>query len=97
MGVRHLADRPRCTGIGCAIGVLILGRAGWQANGSESVQVRELAQQHFGGNSSAAVQVVVHSDTATIEDAAMQQTLTDVAAVFDGDTRFGEVIAPSRA
>ncbi|MBJ7324319.1 MMPL family transporter [Rhodococcus fascians] len=71
-----------------------LAGAGWQANGSESVQVRELAQQHFGGNSSAAVQVVVHSDTATIEDAAMQQTLTDVAAVFDGDTRFGEVIAP---
>ncbi len=71
-----------------------LAGAGWQANGSESVQVRELAQQHFGGNSSAAVQVVVHSDTATIEDAAVQQTLTDVAAVFDGDTRFGEVIAP---
>ncbi|MBY6414836.1 MMPL family transporter [Rhodococcus sp. BP-252] len=71
-----------------------LAGAGWQANGSESVQVRELAQQHFGGNSSAAVQVVVHSDTATIEDATMQQTLTDVAAVFDGDTRFGEVIAP---
>ncbi|WP_254303528.1 MMPL family transporter [Rhodococcoides kyotonense] len=71
-----------------------LAGAGWQANGSESVQVRELAQQHFGGNSSAAVQVVVHSDTATIEDAAVQQTLTDVAAVFDGDTRFGEIIAP---
>ncbi len=71
-----------------------LAGAGWQANGSESVQVRELAQQHFGGNSSAAVQVVVHSDTASIEDPAMQQTLTDVAAVFDGDARFGEIIAP---
>ncbi|MGA9873763.1 MAG: MMPL family transporter [Rhodococcus sp. (in: high G+C Gram-positive bacteria)] len=71
-----------------------LAGAGWQANGSESVQVRELAQQHFGGNSSAAVQVVVHSDTASIEDAPMQQTLTDVAAVFDDDARFGEVIAP---
>ena len=32
-----------------------LAGAGWQANGSESVQVRELAEQHFGGNSSAAV------------------------------------------
>ncbi|OZE66407.1 multidrug RND transporter [Rhodococcus sp. 15-725-2-2b] len=71
-----------------------LAGAGWQANGSESVQVRELAQQHFGGNSSAAVQVVVHSDTASIEDPAMQQTLTDVAAVFDSDTRFGEIVAP---
>ena len=71
-----------------------LAGAGWQANGSESVQVRELAQHHFGGNSSAAVQVVVHSDTAAIDDPAVQQTLTDVAAVFDGDTRFGDVIAP---
>ncbi|WP_256980609.1 MMPL family transporter [Rhodococcus sp. 14-2496-1d] len=71
-----------------------LAGAGWQANGSESVQVRELAQQHFGGNSSAAVQVVVHSDTASIEDPAVQRTLTDVAAVFDGDARFGEIIAP---
>ncbi|MFI8565469.1 MMPL family transporter [Rhodococcus sp. NPDC078407] len=71
-----------------------LAGAGWQANGSESVQVRELAQQHFGGNSSAAVQVVVHSDTGSIEDPAVQRTLTDVAAVFDGDARFGEIIAP---
>ncbi len=71
-----------------------LAGAGWQANGSESVQVRELAQQHFGGNSSAAVQVVVHSDTASIDDTAVQQTLTDVAAVFDGDPRFGEIVMP---
>ncbi|MGK2238621.1 MMPL family transporter [Rhodococcus sp. IC4_135] len=71
-----------------------LAGAGWQANGSESVQVRELAQQHFGGNSSAAVQVVVHSDTASIDDPTVQQTLIDVTAVFDGDTRFGAVIAP---
>ncbi|MDJ0395639.1 MMPL family transporter [Rhodococcus sp. G-MC3] len=71
-----------------------LAGAGWQANGSESVQVRELAQQHFGGNSSAAVQVVVHSDTATIDDPAVQQRLTDVAAVFDGDSRFGAIVAP---
>ncbi|WP_254900687.1 MMPL family transporter [Rhodococcus sp. 1168] len=71
-----------------------LAGAGWQANGSESVQVRELAQEHFGGNSSAAVQVVVHSDTATIDDPAVQQTLAAVTGVFDGDARFGEIIAP---
>ncbi|MBJ8340848.1 MMPL family transporter [Antrihabitans sp. YC3-6] len=72
-----------------------LAGAGWQANGSESVQVRELAQQHFGGNSSAAVQVVVHSDTASIDDPAMQQTLTEVAAVFDADARFGDIVEPA--
>ena len=37
-----------------------LSGAGWQANGSESVAARELAQDHFGGNASSAIQVVVH-------------------------------------
>ncbi|MDI9913840.1 MMPL family transporter [Rhodococcus sp. IEGM 1379] len=71
-----------------------LAGAGWQANGSESVQVRELAQEHFGGNSSAAVQVVVHSDDRTIDSPDMQHTLTEVTDVFTGDTRFGAIIAP---
>ncbi|MEV5839316.1 MMPL family transporter [Nocardia sp. NPDC052112] len=71
-----------------------LAGAGWQANGSESVRVRELAQQHFGGNSSAAVQVVVHSDTASIDSPQVQKVLTEITGVFAGDTRFGEVVAP---
>ncbi|OFV76431.1 MMPL family transporter [Rhodococcus erythropolis] len=71
-----------------------LAGAGWQANGSESVQVRELAQEHFGGNSSAAVQVVVHSDDRTVDSPEVQHTLTAVADVFAGDTRFGAIIAP---
>ncbi|WP_431969870.1 MMPL family transporter [Nocardia sp. bgisy134] len=71
-----------------------LAGAGWQANGSESVQVRELAQQHFGGNSSAAVQVVVHSDTATIDSSQVQHVLSEITQVFADDSRFGEVIAP---
>ncbi len=71
-----------------------LAGAGWQANGSESVQVRELAQEHFGGNSSAAVQVVVHSDDHTVDSPEVQRTLTAVADVFAGDTRFGAIIAP---
>lgn len=71
-----------------------LAGAAWQANGSESVQVRELAQQHFGGNSSAAVQVVVHSNTATLADPLMQRTLTEVTQVFSGDSRFGAIVPP---
>ena len=39
-----------------------LSGAGWQANGSESVAARELAREHFGGNASSAIQVVVRSD-----------------------------------
>ena len=38
--------------------------------------------------------MVVHSDTASIDDPTVQQRLIDVTAVFDGDTRFGAVIAP---
>ncbi|MBW0292197.1 hypothetical protein ATN37_15125 [Rhodococcus sp. MH15] len=71
-----------------------LAGAGWQTNGSESVQVRELAEQHFGGNSSAAVQVVVHSDSLPITDPSMQQTLAAATEIFSADPRFGEVIAP---
>jgi putative drug exporter of the RND superfamily len=71
-----------------------LAGAGWQANGSESVQVRELAQQHFGGNSSAAVQVVVHSDTQQVSDPAVQHVLSSATTLFHQDPRFAEVIAP---
>jgi len=71
-----------------------LAGAGWQANGSESVQVRELAEQHFGGNSSAAVQVVVHSDSLRITDPSMQQTLAAATEIFSADPRFGEVVTP---
>lgn len=71
-----------------------LAGAGWQANGSESVQVRELAEQHFGGNSSAAVQVVVHSDSQQISDPELQDTLARATALFAEDSRFGDVVAP---
>lgn len=71
-----------------------LAGAGWQANGSDSVQTRELAEQHFGGNASSAVQVVVHSDDATVDDPAMQQKFSEITGVFDGDDRFGKIIPP---
>ncbi|MFI5499271.1 MMPL family transporter [Nocardia asteroides] len=71
-----------------------LAGAGWQANGSESVQVRELAQQHFGGNSSAAVQVVVHAETATVDSPEVAAVVDAVTARLSGDARFGEIIAP---
>ncbi len=71
-----------------------LAGAGWQANGSDSVRVRELAEQHFGGNSSAAVQVVVHSDTATVDGPEMGSVLNRIGGVFAGDSRFGAVVPP---
>ena len=41
-----------------------LSGAGWQANGSESVQARQLIQANFAGLSSSALMVVVHSPSA---------------------------------
>ena len=38
-----------------------LSGAGWQANGSQSVQARAVIQKHFAGQSSGALMVVVHS------------------------------------
>ncbi|RPA60065.1 MMPL family transporter [Gordonia oryzae] len=72
-----------------------LAGAGWQANGSESVQVRELAQQHFGGNSSAAVQVVIHSDDKQITDPAVGHVIAEITGIARSDPRFGPVIAPT--
>ncbi|MGW5570532.1 MMPL family transporter [Nocardia thailandica] len=71
-----------------------LAGAGWQADGSESVRVRELAQEHFGGDSSAAVQVVIHAEDRTLDDPAVRQVIERVTAVFAGDDRFGRVLAP---
>ncbi|MGW8813997.1 MMPL family transporter [Gordonia terrae] len=71
-----------------------LAGAGWQANGSESVQVRELAQQHFGGNSSAAVQVVVHSERDTVDSPAVDEVVAKISAIAASDDRFAQVLPP---
>ncbi|MGW9263361.1 MMPL family transporter [Gordonia terrae] len=71
-----------------------LAGAGWQANGSESVQVRELAQQHSGGNSSAAVQVVVHSERDTVDSPAVDEVVAKISAIAASDDRFAQVLPP---
>ncbi|MFC8315745.1 MMPL family transporter [Gordonia sp. NPDC057258] len=71
-----------------------LAGAGWQADGSESVQVRELAQQHFGGNSSAAVHVVVHSERDTVDGPAIREVVGEIAALAGTDSRFAQVVPP---
>src|SRR6266568_2206496 len=47
------------------VAVVWLAVAGWQAKGSQSVQVRELARRDFGGNASSALQVVITGRTVT--------------------------------
>ncbi|WP_454164686.1 MMPL family transporter [Gordonia iterans] len=71
-----------------------LAGAGWQANGSESVQVRELAQEHFGGNSSAAVQVVIDSPDHPLDPAAQARVIAELKQIAGRDPRFTTVIEP---
>ncbi len=74
-----------------------LSGAGWQANGSESVQVRETADRAFGGVGSYAIQVAVHSDSLTTADPAFRRSLARVGAVLAADSSVGRVIAPARS
>ena len=71
-----------------------LSGAGWQANGSESVQARELAREHFGGNASSAIQVVVHSTDGPVTDGAGAQVIAEATRLLKGDARIAEVVAP---
>ncbi|MFD4657873.1 MMPL family transporter [Kitasatospora sp. NPDC058444] len=70
-----------------------LSGAGWQANGSQSVQVRELAEQHFAGNASSAIQIVVAADR-PVTDPAVRQVITEAGDLAAADPRISTVIAP---
>ncbi|WP_232221744.1 MMPL family transporter [Nocardioides sp. J54] len=71
-----------------------LSGAGWQADGSESVAVRELAQDHFGGNASHAIQVVVHSTDGPVTEGEGRDVLAEVTRTLEEEPRLAEVVAP---
>lgn len=71
-----------------------LSGAGWQANGSESVAVREAAQKHFGGNASHAIQVVVRSENGPVTEGAGADVLAEATVLLNADGRIAEVMAP---
>ncbi|SEM02909.1 MMPL family transporter [Streptacidiphilus jiangxiensis] len=71
-----------------------LAGAGWQADGSASVQVRDLAQRHFGGAASSALQVVVHTDRGTVDDPAARSVIAEATALLSADHRVAGVVAP---
>ncbi|WP_457030755.1 MMPL family transporter [Kitasatospora sp. P5_F3] len=70
-----------------------LSGAGWQADGSDSVKVRQLAQQHFAGNASTALQIVVSADR-PVADPAVQQVIARAGAVAAADPRISTVVPP---
>ncbi|GEP34939.1 membrane protein [Nocardioides szechwanensis] len=71
-----------------------LSGAGWQADGSESVAARELAQESFGGNASSAIQVVVHSTEGPVTEGAGAEILAEATALLEEDSRIAQIVQP---
>jgi len=71
-----------------------LSGAGWEASGSQSVEVRELVDRNFDGLSSSALQVVVHSPDSTVRDPEFQATLARAQDVLAADDRVARVVPP---
>jgi RND superfamily putative drug exporter len=71
-----------------------LSGAGWQADGSESVAARELAREHFGGNASSAIQVVVRSTDGPVTEGAGQDVIAEVTRILEAEPRIADVVAP---
>lgn len=72
----------------------VLSGAGWQSNGSESVKVRELAEKHFGGTGSSAIQVVVASKSHQVGDPSVRRVIAEVTRELKADGRISEVVPP---
>jgi putative drug exporter of the RND superfamily len=72
-----------------------LSGAGWQANGSESVAVRTIVQNRFGGRSSTALLVVVHAPSLRATDPAFAATLRSVERTLRADPAIASVTPPS--
>ncbi len=71
-----------------------LSGAGWQADGSDSVTARELAQDHFGGNASTAIQVVVKSTDGPVTEGPGKKVLAQATAMLDNDPRIADILQP---
>ncbi len=71
-----------------------LSGAGWQANGSESVQARQLIQRNFAGLSSSALLVVVHSPTKSVSDPAFRATVARVEQLLRSNRSVASVVLP---
>jgi RND superfamily putative drug exporter len=71
-----------------------LSGAGWQANGSQSVQARGVIQQHFAGQSSTALMVVVHSARLTATDPAFAAAVARTEGILRSDSAIDSVLPP---
>jgi putative drug exporter of the RND superfamily len=102
---RWAADRVRAVTIAWAVLAVALGifaprvesalsGAGWQANGSESLQARTLIQRDFAGLSSSALMVVVHSQQLTTSDNGFRQAVSRVERILRANSHVRSVVPP---
>ena len=71
-----------------------LAGAGWEASGSQSVAARQLIDRQFAGLSSAALQVVVHSNDRPVTDPAVQSVISHAETLLRNDSRVSQIVAP---
>jgi len=71
-----------------------LSGAGWEATGSQSVAARKAIDQNFGGLSSSALMVVVHSNTRTVTDPAFKAAIARATSTLKADSRVKSVVPP---
>jgi putative drug exporter of the RND superfamily len=71
-----------------------LSGAGWEASGSESVQVRELVDREFGGLSSSALMVVVHSEHESFDSAPFWNAVARAERTLRAEPAVASVVRP---
>ncbi len=72
-----------------------LAGAGWEASGSQSVAARHLIDTQFSGLSSAALQVVVHSDTKSVANPSVQAVINRAESLLRSDAHIRQVVPPT--
>ena len=104
---RGVATHRRAVAISWLVVVVALGAfaprvekalsgAGWQASGSQSVQARDLIQANFGGQSSNALMVVLHSPAQTVGSPSFAAAVTKSTAILHSDPRVASIEPPTR-
>lgn len=71
-----------------------LSGAGWEASGSQSVEARELIDREFGGMSSSALMVVVHSESQTVDDPGFKRALAETQRMLASHDAVSRVAPP---
>ncbi|MGD9932329.1 MAG: MMPL family transporter [Dehalococcoidia bacterium] len=69
-----------------------LSGAMWEVNGSDSLAVREIIDEQFGGMSSQSAAVVLQSETLTVDDPVFQQRIAAAAEAIAAEPAFGPAV-----